>query len=116
MADADCIFCRIVAGEIPAEVVYEDDHVFAFRDIKPIAPLHVLVIPKRHIATLNDCGEGDVDVIGRVMLAAAHVAREAGIAEDGYRTALSVNRGGGQEVFHVHLHVFGGRKLRWPPG
>jgi histidine triad (HIT) family protein len=111
-----CIFCRIASGEIPANVVYEDEHVVAFRDLNPQAPTHVLVVPRRHIATLNDVGEADAELIGRMYLAAQAVAARDGIAEPGYRTVFNCNAEAGQTVFHLHLHVLGGRVMEWPPG
>jgi histidine triad (HIT) family protein len=107
----DCVFCRIAKGEIPAKKVLEDEHVVAFHDIHPQAPTHVLVIPKRHVASLADATDGDRDVLGRALLAARDVARAAGIADDGYRVIVNTRAHGGQEVFHVHLHVLGGRPL-----
>jgi len=112
----DCIFCKIVAGEIPSEVVYEDDHVKAFNDINPSAPVHVLVVPKKHIATLNDASAEEETLMGHMLLAAAEVARKKGIAEPGYRVVMNVNPEGGQIIFHVHLHVMGGRKMTEPAG
>ncbi|AOV17279.1 histidine triad nucleotide-binding protein [Acidihalobacter aeolianus] len=113
---SDCLFCRIVAGEIPAEPVYQDEDVLAFRDINPQAPLHVLVVPRRHIATLNDLTPDDAGVVGTMHLAAARIAAEHGLAEAGYRTVFNCNEQAGQTVFHLHLHVLGGRALGWPPG
>lgn len=113
---SDCIFCRIVAGDIPADIVYQDDDVVAFRDLNPQAPMHVLVIPRRHIATLNDLTPADAELVGRMYLAAAKVAEQEGHAEAGYRTVFNCNRAGGQEVYHLHLHVMGGRQMTWPPG
>lgn len=112
----DCVFCKIAAGEIPAERVYEDGSVVAFRDLNPQAPTHVLVIPRRHIATLNDVAEDDAATIGRLFVAAREVAEREGFAEQGYRTVLNCNEAGGQTVFHVHLHLLGGRMMHWPPG
>lgn len=111
---SDCLFCRIVAREIPATIVAEDEHCLAFRDIAPKAPTHVLVIPKDHVATLDVAR--DATMLGRVLLMAAEVARESGIAEEGYRTVVNTNAGAGQTVFHLHAHVLGGRHLSWPPG
>ena len=111
-----CLFCKIVAGDIKAKVVYQDDSVLAFHDIDPKAPLHVLVIPKRHIATLNDPRPGDAELMGRLILTAQHIAREQGIADAGYRTVINCNRDGGQAVYHIHLHLLGGRQMQWPPG
>lgn len=112
----DCLFCKIAAGEIPAEKIYEDDHVVAFRDIAPKAPTHVLVIPRRHISTLNDLRPDDAELVGRMYLAAREVAHQEGIAGDGYRTVVNCNAGAGQTVFHIHLHLMGGRAMTWPPG
>lgn len=113
MAD-DCLFCRIVRKEIPAKVVMENDHVLAFRDIDPKAPTHVLVVPKEHVASLNEAT--DAAMLGRLSLAAAEIAKAEGIAESGYRTVINTNRGAGQTVFHIHLHLLGGRHMTWPPG
>ncbi|KFN50416.1 histidine triad nucleotide-binding protein [Arenimonas composti] len=110
------IFDRIIAREIPADIVYEDEHVLAFRDINPQAPVHVLFIPKRPVATLNDLGEGDAEVVGRLVIAAAAWAKRAGFAENGYRVVMNCNHDGGQTVFHIHLHLLAGRALAWPPG
>jgi histidine triad (HIT) family protein len=117
MSDAtgDCLFCRILRGEIPSKKVYEDDSVYAFEDIDPKAPTHVLVIPKRHFAGLKEAAAEDAEVIGRCHLAAAVIARQRGI-EKGYRTVLNVGPESGQSVFHLHVHLIGGRKLSWPPG
>ncbi|RKY12821.1 MAG: histidine triad nucleotide-binding protein [Planctomycetota bacterium] len=112
----ECIFCRIVSGEVPAKKVYEDDEVMAFEDIRPQAPVHILVIPKRHIATVNDLTESDAQLIGKLVLVAKRIASERGVAERGYRLVLNCNRDSGQEVFHIHLHLLGGRKFTWPPG
>src|SRR3954462_5419095 len=109
-----CLFCRIVRKEIPATVVYENDHVVAFRDIDPKAPTHVLVIPREHVASLDDAG--DAQVLGEVLLGVAEVARQGGLVDQGYRTVLNTGAGAGQTVFHLHAHVLGGRKLTWPPG
>ena len=111
-----CLFCRIVAGEIPADIVAEGENWLAFRDIEPQAPTHVLVIPRRHIATLNDLDESDHDLIGELVGAAREIAREEGVARSGYRIALNCNADGGQSVFHIHLHLLGGRPMKWPPG
>jgi histidine triad (HIT) family protein len=110
-----CLFCRILRGEIPSKKVYEDEHVFAFEDVDPQASTHVLIIPKRHFAGLNEAQEGDAEIIGRCHLAAAQIARQRSI-EKGYRTVLNVGAGAGQSVFHLHVHLLGGRPLRWPPG
>ena len=113
MAD-DCLFCRIVRKEIPAKVVFENEHVLAFRDIDPKAPTHVLIIPKQHVPSLNEAT--DAAALGHLSLAAAEIAKAEGIAESGYRTVMNTNREAGQTVFHVHLHVLGGRTMKWPPG
>lgn len=112
----DCLFCKMVAGEIKPDVVYENADVLAFRDINPQAPTHVLVIPKRHIATLNDLEPEHTELVGKLFLAAKHIAQQEGIAERGYRTVFNCNRDAGQAVFHIHLHLLGGRALGWPPG
>ncbi|HEV7993206.1 MAG TPA: histidine triad nucleotide-binding protein [Gemmatimonadaceae bacterium] len=109
-----CLFCRIVKREIPAKVLHEDEHTLAFRDIDPKAPTHVLVIPKQHIATLNDAT--DPTLVGRLLIAAKEIAAAEGIAEQGYRTIVNCGAGAGQTVFHLHLHLLGGRSLGWPPG
>jgi len=111
----DCLFCKIIAGKIPAKKVYEDDRAFAFEDIKPQAPTHVLIIPKQHIVDIKEAGEADAETIGYLNLVAARIARERDI-ESGYRTVFNVGPGSGQSVFHLHLHLLGGRKLSWPPG
>ena len=112
----DCIFCKIAAGEIPAERVYEDDKVVAFRDLNPQAPTHVLVIPRQHIATINEVSAEHEATIGRLFSAARQIADQEGFAEQGYRTVINCNEAGGQTVFHVHLHLLGGRMMHWPPG
>ena len=114
MAETNCLFCRVVAGEIPATLVAEDEHCVAFRDIGPKAPTHVLVVPREHVASLD--AATDPAMIGRMALLAARIAREEGIAEGGYRTVINTNADAGQTVFHIHLHLLGGRKLGWPPG
>ena len=112
----DCIFCKIASGEIPADKLYEDDQVVAFRDLNPQAPTHALVIPKEHIATPNDLDDSNHGVMGRLFLAAQAVAAELGLADDGYRTVVNCNNHGGQTVYHIHLHLLGGRQMTWPPG
>jgi histidine triad (HIT) family protein len=112
----DCLFCKIIKREIPASIVYEDDRVLAFNDINPQASTHVLVVPKKHIATLNDLQSGDDAIVGEVVRRAAAIATERGIAAGGYRTVFNTNREAGQTVFHIHLHLIGGRTLSWPPG
>ncbi len=111
----DCLFCRILRNEIPAKKIYEDEHTYAFEDINPQAPTHVLIIPKRHVRGLKEATPEDAELIGRCHLAAAHIARQRGI-EDGYRTVLNVGPQAGQSVFHLHVHLLGGRSLHWPPG
>jgi histidine triad (HIT) family protein len=111
-----CLFCRIAKREIPATIVYEDDQLLAFRDINPGAPTHVLVIPKRHIATLNDLQPGDDALVGAMVRAAATIAGNASISESGFRSVFNTNGDAGQTIFHIHLHVLGGRALAWPPG
>lgn len=113
--NSNCLFCRMIRGEIPTKKVFEDDYVFAFEDINPKAPVHVLVVPKKHFAGLKEAQPEDAELIGRCHLTAAKIARERGI-EDGYRTVLNVGPGAGQSVFHLHVHLVGGRSLNWPPG
>ena len=113
----DTLFSKIIRREIPADIVYEDDYVLAFKDINPQAPIHILFIPKRAITTLNDVSTvEDVALIGRLVMAAAQYAKREGFAEDGYRTVFNCNAAGGQTVFHVHLHLLAGRQMQWPPG
>jgi histidine triad (HIT) family protein len=112
----DCVFCRIAAGEIPARVVLEDEEILAFRDQNPQAPVHVLVIPRRHVPSLEGLADEDRDLGGRLVLAARDVAREEGLADGGYRVVVNTGEEGGQAVGHIHLHVLGGRRMRWPPG
>ena len=111
-----CLFCKIIAGEIPAARVYEDDQVIAFNDINPQAPMHVLVVPKRHVATLNDLSDADDALVGAMVRVAAKVAKDRGHDGTGFRTVFNCNAQAGQTVFHIHLHVLGGRVLTWPPG
>ncbi|MBN1202604.1 MAG: histidine triad nucleotide-binding protein [Anaerolineae bacterium] len=112
----NCPFCRIVARQRPADIVYEDDHVVAFRDINPQAPVHILIVPRDHITGPLDFDDSNARIAGHLVSAAARVARQEGIAESGYRLVLNQGRNGGQSVFHVHLHVLGGRRMQWPPG
>lgn len=115
-ANADCLFCKILAGDIPADIVYESETVIAFRDINPQAPTHVLVIPRKHISTINDVGVDDHVIVGSLYGAAREIAAAEGIDADGYRAVMNCNAAAGQTVFHIHLHVLGGRTLAWPPG
>lgn len=112
----DCLFCRIEAGEVDADVVAEGDRWLAFRDVDPQAPTHVLVIPREHVTSVDDLAEGQRDLAGELLLAVRDVARREGLVEDGYRVVANTNRAAGQSVFHLHLHVLGGRRMRWPPG
>ena len=111
-----CLFCKIIDGDIPSDKVYEDDEVLAFRDINPCAPTHILVIPKKHISTMNDATAGDQQVLGKMMLVAKDIAAREGVDESGYRLTLNTNAEGGQAVYHIHLHLMGGRQMTWPPG
>jgi histidine triad (HIT) family protein len=113
---SDCLFCRIIAGGIPATIVHQDERLVVIRDINPQAPLHVLIIPRTHIATLNDLEPGDDALVGSMFRRAAALARDAGYHERGYRTVFNANREAGQSVFHIHLHLLAGRPLTWPPG
>ena len=114
--NAACLFCKIIKREIPATIVYEDERVLAFNDINPQAPTHVLVIPKQHIETLNDLKPGDDQIVGEVVRRAAAIAAERGISASGFRTVFNTNKEAGQTVFHIHLHLIGGRPMHWPPG
>jgi histidine triad (HIT) family protein len=113
---ADCLFCRIINREIPGTIVYEDDRIVAFNDINAQAPTHVLVVPRKHIATLNDLTSDDDQLTGEIVRRAAAIAKERGLATGGYRTVFNTNREAGQTVFHIHLHLIGGRAMHWPPG
>lgn len=113
---AGCIFCKIIAGEIDAKTVYEDEKVIAFRDIKPQAPTHILIVPKKHISTLLDLDTEDNELVGHIYQVANKLAEDEGIAEDGFRVVSNCNEAGGQTVFHIHYHLLGGRNLQWPPG
>ncbi len=110
----DCLFCKMARGEIKPDIVFENDHILAFKDINPQAPVHLLVIPKRHIATMNELD--DANLGGEILKAAVTLAKQLGIAEDGYRTVFNCNNHGGQAVYHLHLHLLGGRQMAWPPG
>lgn len=111
-----CLFCRIVSGEIPAKIAYRDDHVVAFEDINPQAPHHLLIIPQKHIATINDVNTEDNELLGHMVQTAKMLAKQLNIADDGYRIVMNCNAGAGQTVFHIHLHLLGGRAFMWPPG
>ncbi len=111
-----CLFCKIITREIPGAIVYEDERILAFNDINPQAPTHVLLVPKRHIASLNDLQPGDDQVLGELVRRAAAIAKERGISADGFRTVFNTNSDAGQTVFHIHLHLLGGRSMAWPPG
>ena len=114
--DPQCLFCRIVSGDIPAHKLFEDDQVVAFHDVTPQAPTHVLVIPRRHIASLDDMTESDTATIGETVLRATKIARELHLEVDGYRMVVNNGPGAGQTVFHIHFHLLGGRQFGWPPG
>jgi len=112
----DCLFCKIIGGDIPSNVVFENKDVLAFRDISPQAPTHILIIPRRHISTINDIGADDRELVGSLFTAAKEIAAAEGLSEDGYRVVMNCGEGAGQSVFHIHLHLLGGRGLGWPPG
>jgi len=116
VAEENCLFCKVIAGTIPGDFVHQDDRCVVIRDINPQAPTHVLVVPKRHIETLNTLEPGDDGIVGEVVRRAAAIAKERGISEKGYRTVFNTNREAGQTVFHIHLHLVGGRPMAWPPG
>jgi histidine triad (HIT) family protein len=116
MGDSDCLFCKFVSGTIPVDVVHQTEHVFAFRDINPQAPTHVLIVPRKHIATINDLDDSDTNDIGLLFAAARDIAKMEGIDEPGFRTTMNCNKAAGQTVFHLHLHLLGGRNFAWPPG
>ncbi len=116
MNSADCLFCKILDGDIPADVIFESDNALAFRDINPQAPTHVLIIPREHIATINELDAGDEAVVGNLFLVAKQIAKREGIADAGYRVIMNCNAAAGQTVFHLHLHLLGGRQMGWPPG
>ena len=113
---SDCLFCKIVSGQIKSNIIYEDDDVLAFDDINPRAPVHKLIIPKKHIATINDIEIDDQWVIGKVIYTAQQVAKQCGVDEQGYRLVFNCNEEGGQEVYHIHCHLLAGRAMQWPPG
>jgi histidine triad (HIT) family protein len=111
-----CLFCRIIRRELPAKVIFENERIFAFEDIRPKAPVHVLVVPKDHFASLNEAPDGSEALLGEILHRAREIARMKGIGESGYRIVLNTARDSGQEVFHIHFHILGGRRLTWPPG
>ncbi len=113
---SDCLFCKMVSGEIKPDTVMETDDVLAFRDIAPQAPTHILIIPKKHISTINDITDEDTELLGKLYQVAKQVAAQEGLAEPGYRTVMNCNSDGGQAVYHIHLHLLGGRQMGWPPG
>lgn len=113
---SDCPFCKILDGDIKADIIYESDTAVAFRDINPQAPVHVLIIPRKHIGTLNDINEADEKIVGSLFTAAREIAADEGLSDDGYRVVMNCNEAAGQSVFHIHLHLFGGRLFNWPPG
>ncbi len=112
----DCLFCKMVSGEIQPDTVMETDDILAFRDINPQAPTHILIIPKKHISTSNDITDEDTEIMGRLFQVAKEIASQEGLAEPGYRTVMNCNAHGGQAVYHIHLHLLGGRQMGWPPG
>ena len=112
----ECLFCKMVSGVIPCDKVYENEYLLAFRDIDPKAPTHILIIPKKHITTLNEINENDQDLLGELLLTAKKIAKDEGIDTSGYRTVFNCNSDGGQTVFHIHMHLLGGRPMAWPPG
>jgi histidine triad (HIT) family protein len=116
MSGNNCLFCRIIAGEIPSKKVYEDDLAFAFHDINPQAPTHVLIVPKKHIASLDEAGPDDRALLGHLTLVASKLAHQLGVVAGGYRTVINTGAGAGQSVWHIHVHLLGGRVLGWPPG
>ena len=111
-----CIFCKIIAGEIPAEILFQDDDVLCFRDVAPQAPTHMLVIPKKHIGSIAELEEADTNIAGKILVTATRMAKEQGISESGYRVVMNCGDEGGQTVGHIHMHVLGGRQMGWPPG
>lgn len=112
----DCLFCKMVAGEIRPDLVHETSELIAFRDINPQARTHILIVPRKHIGTVNELAAADAALVGKLVLAAQEIARQEGIDESGYRLVMNCNAGGGQSVFHIHLHLLGGRQMTWPPG
>jgi histidine triad (HIT) family protein len=113
---SQCLFCGIAAGEIPSDCVYSDEHVYAFKDINPAAPTHILVIPRKHLSRVSDADSSDESLLGKILLAANNIAQQEGLTEDGFRLVINTGDMGGQTVHHLHLHILGGRQMRWPPG
>ena len=116
MSDSDCLFCKILAGEIPADIIFESESAIAFRDVNPQAPTHVLIIPRQHVASINDIETQHEELVGSLFSAAKAIAAEENLSDDGYRVVMNCNEAAGQTVFHLHLHLLGGRALTWPPG
>ena len=116
MSQNECLFCKIVDGDLPADIIYENDELIAFRDIDPKAPTHVLLIPRRHVSTMNDLQQSDASLAGELFITAAKIAADEGLADAGYRVVMNCNEAAGQSVFHIHLHLMGGRRMTWPPG
>ena len=116
MSEADCLFCKIIAGEIPADILQQDEGCIVIRDINPQAPKHVLVIPREHLESLDDASQKDEGMLGHLLRVGARVANDEGLSESGYRTVINTGAGAGQSVFHLHVHVLGGRQMNWPPG
>jgi histidine triad (HIT) family protein len=116
MSDSDCMFCKFVSGELQADVVFETEKVLAFRDINPQAPTHILIVPRKHVATINELTESDAEEVGKLFLVAKDLAKTEGFEKDGYRVVMNCNAAAGQTVFHLHLHLLGGRNFTWPPG
>jgi len=116
MSSADCLFCKIVAGDIPSSKVYEDESCYAFNDVSPQAPTHILIVPRRHIDSMDVASDSDKELLGHLLLTAAAIARDQGFAKDGYRVVINTNEDGGQTVFHLHVHLLGGRQFIFPPG
>jgi histidine triad (HIT) family protein len=116
MSENNCLFCRIIAGEIPSKKVYEDNLAFAFHDINPQAPTHVLIVPKKHIASLNEASQKDQELLGHLTLVASELADQLGVVAGGYRMVINTGAGAGQSVWHIHVHLLGGRVMGWPPG
>lgn len=114
--NSSCIFCKIISKEIPSKIVYEDEEVLSFYDINPQAPVHLLLIPKKHIPSLAEISESDQTILGKLLFSASKIAKKVGISEDGYRLVINTNRDAQQTVFHIHIHIIGGRPMSWPPG